>query len=285
MASTQIAPDHADAAADVVEGVYRPNHHERTDIDMTVHAKLSVNQLEDALASIGATAEEILDNSGYTLGEAMVAAGRAGMDPEMDYRKVPLIAADAVDEIRRRILAERAELAGIDPELEPSEAAEVSEDLPIGYNLTEQAFAFDELKRRAEESDRKVIVHVDDIVGRGGIAPPSWSTRTDADTNVWSSRHRSPAVSIPLSHYDAWWANDNDQLHMAELVVGLAQRGYSGDISIELERNAGHDGALKYQGVARYELRLDEAEQLAHTILLLLDVARGTTDTIAEGEQ
>ncbi|WP_395704751.1 hypothetical protein [Rhodococcus ruber] len=253
---------------------------------MTVQENLSVSQIGHVLAPIGATAEEILDNSGYTLGEAMVAAGRAGMDPEMDYRKVPLIAADAVDEIRSRILAERAELSGNrTPELEPSEAAEFSEDLPIGYNLTEQAFAFDELKRRAEESDRKVVVHVDDIVGRGGIAPPRWSTRTDADTNVWSSRHRSPAVSIPLSHYDAWWANDGENLHMAELVVGLAQRGYSGDISIELERNAGHDGALKYQGVARYELRLDEAEQLAHTILLLLDVARGTTDTVAEGEQ
>ncbi|WML61906.1 hypothetical protein [Rhodococcus sp. AH-ZY2] len=70
------------------------------------------------LADIGATVDEILDNSGYTLGEAMHAAALVGLDPEMDYRKVPLIPATAVDEIRRRILTERAELAALDADIE-----------------------------------------------------------------------------------------------------------------------------------------------------------------------
>lgn len=75
---------------------------------------LSLLAIVAVLADIAATIEEILDNSGYTLGCAMNAALLAGLDPEMDYRKVPLIPADAVPRIRRRILGERAELAAMD---------------------------------------------------------------------------------------------------------------------------------------------------------------------------
>lgn len=275
-------------------GADRPNHHERTDIDMTVHAKLSVNQLKDALASIGATVEEILDNSGYTLGEAMVAADRAGMDPEMDYRKVPLIAADAVDEIRSRILTERAEMAGIDPHLEmPSDEVDASvphEGEPCGYVLTEAgAAALDMLEHRAKVTARASVVKEHDRQARGHFPPLPYMTKFHTGDNLYygADRYRTPHVTIPLREYPAYWDHDTDEDDMVQLAavrVGLVQQGNNPYPLVEFERMSGDDGSAKGP-FARYELHLDEAKELAHALLLLLDVASGVSDGTTEGER
>ncbi|MCF8783398.1 hypothetical protein [Rhodococcus ruber] len=60
---------------------------------------------------LGATVAEVMDAATITLGEAQDAAIAAGLDPHMDYMRVPLVTPAALPRIAARISAERAELA------------------------------------------------------------------------------------------------------------------------------------------------------------------------------
>lgn len=263
------------AAGTATEGKETTHHQEGCFMsDRNLLALLAVSE---HLGDIGATIEEILDNSGYTLGEAMAAAARAGMDPEMDYRKIPLIPANAVDEIRRRILTERAEMAGIDADLESPD------DAPINLTPTPKGWAapLNQLKTKARESKKAVLVTETDWEGRGARPPLPYMTEfcPGDHLNIASDLYRTPHVTIPLSAYDAWHAHNknDDTLHMAVMSVGLCQYGTRDYPMVELERRVGIDGQ-ESGAQARYELFLDEAEQLAHALLLLLDVARSADE-------
>ncbi|MGU3583057.1 hypothetical protein ACLBYD_07655 [Rhodococcus sp. C26F] len=63
---------------------------------------------------LDATTAEVMDASTITLGEAQDVAIAAGLDPHMDYLRVPIVPEDALDQIMGRILDERAELAALD---------------------------------------------------------------------------------------------------------------------------------------------------------------------------
>lgn len=123
MSAKKNAPGRCRHSAEGIETV----HHLRGS-SVSDHIRLPLLTVLALLADIAATIEEILDNCGYTLTAAMHAAALAGLDPE-DYRKVPLIEAGAVAEIRRRILTERAELTHI--ESTPA-------DEPIPYRLADE---------------------------------------------------------------------------------------------------------------------------------------------------
>ncbi|MCW3471043.1 hypothetical protein OMK68_15540 [Rhodococcus pyridinivorans] len=75
-------------------------------------SNLTIIEAEILLSNLGATCEEIIDASGWTLGELEAAAVRAGRLRE-EYRRIPMFSDEDVDRLRRRILAERAELAGL----------------------------------------------------------------------------------------------------------------------------------------------------------------------------
>ncbi|WFS11849.1 hypothetical protein [Rhodococcus aetherivorans] len=256
---------------------------------------LTLLAISDRLADIGATIEEILDNSGYTLGEAMAVAARVGMDPEMDYRKIPLIPASALDEIRRRILTERAEMAGIDADLEVSfDEVDASvpphEDKPCGYVLTEAgAAALDMLEHRAKVTAQASVVKEHDRQARGHFPPLPYMTKFHTGGNLYygADRYRTPHVTIPLREYPAYWdddADDDGMVQLAAVRVGLVQQGNNPYPLVEFERMSGDDGSAEGP-FARYELHLDEARELAHALLLLLDVASGVSDGSTEGER
>lgn len=63
---------------------------------------------------LDATVAEVMDAATLTLGEAQDAAIAAGLDPHTGYLRVPLVPEGVLDEIGRRIAAERAELAALD---------------------------------------------------------------------------------------------------------------------------------------------------------------------------
>ena len=72
----------------------------------------TIIEVEVLLSNLGATCDEIINASGWTLGELETAAIRAGRLRE-EYRRIPMFSDAHVDQLRRRILAERAELDGL----------------------------------------------------------------------------------------------------------------------------------------------------------------------------
>ncbi|WAL46790.1 hypothetical protein [Rhodococcus pyridinivorans] len=151
---------------------------------------------------------------------------------------------------------------------------------PCGYVLTEAgAAALDMLERRAKTTAQESVVKADDRHARGHFPPLPYMTAfaLGDDLHYASDRYRTPHVTIPLREYADYYAEDDDMIQLAAMRVGLFQRGDSTYPLVEFERMSGHDGDKKGP-FARYELHLDEVEQLAHALLLLLDVARGVTD-------
>lgn len=72
----------------------------------------TIIEVEVLLSDLGATCDEIINASGWTLGELEAAAVRSGRLRE-EYRRIPMFSDAHVDQLRRRILAERAELDGL----------------------------------------------------------------------------------------------------------------------------------------------------------------------------
>ncbi|WP_068165988.1 hypothetical protein [Rhodococcus phenolicus] len=72
----------------------------------------SVVEAEILLSDLGATCEEIINASGWTLGELEAAVVRLGRLCE-EYCRIPMFSDEDVDRLRRRILAERADLADL----------------------------------------------------------------------------------------------------------------------------------------------------------------------------
>lgn len=73
----------------------------------------TIIEAEVLLSNLGATCDEIINASGWTLGELETAALMAGCLRE-EYRRIPMFSDAHVDQLRRRILDERAEHAVLD---------------------------------------------------------------------------------------------------------------------------------------------------------------------------
>ncbi|QRE79157.1 hypothetical protein F1734_02035 [Rhodococcus ruber] len=144
-------------------------------------------------------------------------------------------------------------------------------DQPIGFALTNKAF--EELKLRSAQSEKDVVKQVDDFEGRRGTEPRPYMTTVDAELHLNSTLYRTHNVALPLAEYEGWWHHDEDEdnVHMAELRIGLCQRADQDYPLIEFERYVGKDGAAAGRE-ARYVLRIDEGVRLAQTLLLLADV-------------
>lgn len=76
----------------------------------------TITEAEVLLSDLGATCDEIINASGWTLGELETAAIRAGRLRE-EYRRIPMFSDEHVGQLRRRILAERAELVVLGGEI------------------------------------------------------------------------------------------------------------------------------------------------------------------------
>ncbi|MFD6860739.1 hypothetical protein ACFWCF_25800 [Rhodococcus sp. NPDC060090] len=72
----------------------------------------TIIEAEVLLSNLGATCDEIINASGWTLGELEAAAIRTGRLRE-EYRRIPMFSDKHIDELHDRILAERAELADL----------------------------------------------------------------------------------------------------------------------------------------------------------------------------
>ncbi|MHA4852453.1 hypothetical protein L1080_023365 [Rhodococcus sp. MSC1_016] len=142
------------------------------------------------------------------------------------------------------------------------------------------------LRMRAAATKNAARVGINDLTARGcPTPPPVWAESVDGQLHLGSSTYRSAHVTIPLRGYEAWFDHSTDQddrIHMATLTAQLQQRGNRSHPCIAFERNSGEDGDPKWRGVAKYELSIDEAVSLAHTLLLLVDVATGVTDESSE---
>lgn len=76
----------------------------------------TIIEAEALLSDLGATYDEILNASGWTLGELETAAISVGRLRE-EYRRIPMFRDEHNDQLRRRILAERAELVVLGREI------------------------------------------------------------------------------------------------------------------------------------------------------------------------
>lgn len=159
---------------------------------------------------------------------------------------------------------------------------------------------------------RNTVEHVDTEADANlTVTVPSidqWNARADADNSIdvntlidavaigknWADRDcdlishvpslcgvSSAPVSIPLTHHVGSALRAQRDLSPANADVRIMQRIKSAEPFVSLQRWE----AKKGQGFdpvagSRYTLTLDEAAQLAHTLLLAVDVARGTSDEI-----
>ncbi|WP_138845257.1 hypothetical protein [Rhodococcus pyridinivorans] len=171
------------------------------------------------------------------------------------------------------------------PEGEPSvaevDAAELHADEPIDLTLTETALEM--LRKRADESVDAVVIEPDDVRLKNftDLPTPSWEEYGESSVMnaIANSEWRGPAVDIPLAMHNGEWTRSGG-IHQAFARIMLTQKITEFKPRIELERWANHkgkDGLSKADG-SRYLLTLDEARQLAHDLLLMLDVASDAPD-------
>lgn len=137
-----------------------------------------------------------------------------------------------------------------------------------------------------------------------------WNTRADADNSIdlnellgavaagksWVDRDcdlishvpslcgvSSMPVSVPLTHHVGSASRALRDLSPANADVRIMQRIKSSEPFVSLQCWEAKSGK-GFDPVAgsRYTLTLDEAVHLAHTLLLAVDVARGTSDDIGQ---
>jgi hypothetical protein len=148
-----------------------------------------------------------------------------------------------------------------------------------GYSLTEAGnAALEMLKRRAALTRGAETVGVENQSARGHFRPLPYMSKFAPGDDLYygHDRHRTEYVTIPLREYQAYWNHDADGavVDMAAIRICLFQPGNLPYPLVEFERMQGDDGERKGP-FARYALHLDEAKELAHVLLLLLDVANG----------
>ncbi|MGM5069797.1 hypothetical protein EU244_033785 [Rhodococcus qingshengii] len=147
-----------------------------------------------------------------------------------------------------------------------------------------------------------------DNVALNPIALDQWNTRADDDNTIdlntlidvvadgksWANRDcdmishvpslcgvSSMPVSVPLTHHAGSASRAHRELSPASADVRIMQRIKSAEPFVTLQRWESKDGK-RFDSAAgsRYTLSLDEAVQIAHTLLLAVDIARGTSDEI-----
>jgi hypothetical protein len=102
--------------------------------------------------------------------------------------------------------------------------------------------------------------------------PESTAYGTVPNSCMWRSRTYSVVLDSGVGHW-----NDYDKLIPARVEMYLYQNRRSSEPRIRIVRKEQNVDA----GVATVRLSLDEAAELAHGILLAIDVARGTADEVA----
>ncbi|MGV9714462.1 hypothetical protein [Rhodococcus pyridinivorans] len=173
------------------------------------------------------------------------------------------------------------------PEDEPS-ADEIDADEPIGYGLTDSAL--DMLRQRADESAHAVMIAPRDVLLNNftDLPTPQWEEHCEnlVMNAVANSEWHGPGIDIPLAMHNGEWTH-NGGIRQAFARVKLVQKITEITPRIELERWAKHKGkdGLSQADGSCYKLTLDEARQLAHDLLLLLDVACDAPDEVAGGAQ
>jgi hypothetical protein len=123
---------------------------------------------------------------------------------------------------------------------------------------------------------------------------PAWAARhcdqdrhnpDDELSDIASMSWRSEPLSVPLSSYYGRW--DDDTFQSARIMLDVRQNVTQSEPRIAFERHGyklvkGESEIV--DGEDHYTITVDEAVRLARALLLLADVARGTTDTIADSQ-
>lgn len=160
------------------------------------------------------------------------------------------------------------------------------------------------------DSNQHPIETEADDVTLNPTALDQWNTRADADNTIdlnalidvvadgksWANRDcdmishvpslcgvSSMPVAVPLTHHAGSASRADRELSPASADVRIMQRIKSSEPFVTLQRWESKDGK-RFDSAAgsRYTLSLDEAVQIAHTLLLAVDVARGTSDDIGQ---
>lgn len=122
---------------------------------------------------------------------------------------------------------------------------------------------------------------------------PAWAARRcdqdrhnpdDELSDSASMSWRSEPLSVPLSNYYGRW-DDDGTFQSARIMLDVRQNVTQSEPMIAFERHGyklvkGEPEIV--DGENHYTITVDEAVRLARALLLLADVARGTTDTIAD---
>lgn len=134
------------------------------------------------------------------------------------------------------------------------------------------------------EATELVHVYDDDTLLDSIAARPEWSNpaldRTGTDPN--RRMFNSEPATVPLSMHHGWRIDPHSGAQAVAL-VNIVKMLHFAEPTIRLIRSAGHldeDGTRreKLTTSSGYVLTLDEATDIAHTLLAAVDVARGTSD-------
>ncbi len=134
------------------------------------------------------------------------------------------------------------------------------------------------------ETTELVHVHDDHTLLDSIAARPEWSnpaldrTGTDPNTRYFSSESAVTALSM---HHG--WRIDAHTGAQSAALIRIMKMQHFAEPNIHIARSSGHPDE---DGIARerlhpgsgYFLTLDEAADIAHTLLAAVDTARGTTD-------
>ncbi|KZF00886.1 hypothetical protein A2J03_09895 [Rhodococcus sp. EPR-157] len=101
-------------------------------------------------------------------------------------------------------------------------------------------------------------------------------SHADKSSMSWRSQH----LSVPLSGYYGKWHNDG-RFAFADIRLDCRQGTSARETRIAFERHGWNGRGEPVDGVDFYSLTVSEAASMARALLLLVDLATGTTDEIA----
>ncbi|MFF0816153.1 hypothetical protein ACFYVR_13520 [Rhodococcus sp. NPDC003318] len=146
-----------------------------------------------------------------------------------------------------------------------------------GYTLTEDGeTALDVFQRRVDESQAAATVDAEDKSlfpnPRPAWSLPEWDSHSTAPAQ---STMRSEEIVIPLRRHFGQFTDNTERLRLAHLEVELRQWLAEAAPIVRFSKYAAReDNKLGLIKGSTVELALDEAEQLARDLLLLVTVAR-----------
>ncbi|WP_077043183.1 hypothetical protein [Rhodococcus sp. MTM3W5.2] len=132
----------------------------------------------------------------------------------------------------------------------------------------------------AENSQHGRSIHVDETTA--DLELPTWWAYSEfvrpAPNGV---ELRSEAMRNTLSRHPGSYVTNGERIDPAHVSVQIRQYALEREPYIHVERWAGVDGRRERIAGSEYRFTLDEAAELAHSLLLAVDAARGTTEEVA----